>query len=108
MTGSSLGCRGEFGLGGQGSGLLSGVGALWVIGASQVNAYLLRWFEPRQLLLAAVIAGTAASLLLLASSITGFGGLIGLLVPLWTALFTVGLALPNAPALALSRHGEAA
>jgi DHA1 family bicyclomycin/chloramphenicol resistance-like MFS transporter len=55
-----------------------------------------------------VLAGTAAGLLLLAASLTGFGGLAGVLVPLWAALFTVGLVLPNPPALALSRHGEAA
>jgi DHA1 family bicyclomycin/chloramphenicol resistance-like MFS transporter len=29
-------------------------------------------------------------------------------VCLWAVLFACGLALPNAPALALSRHGEAA
>lgn len=33
---------------------------------------------------------------------------LGILVPMWTALFSVGLALPNAPALALARHGDAA
>ena len=31
-----------------------------------------------------------------------------MLVPLWLVLFAVGLVLPNAPALALARHGEAA
>ncbi len=108
IAGSSFVFQQQFGLSEQVFGLLFGVGAIWIIGASQVNAYLLRWFEPRQLLLAAVLAGTAAGLLLLAASLTGFGGLVGVLVPLWVALFTVGLALPNAPALALSRHGEAA
>jgi MFS transporter, DHA1 family, multidrug resistance protein len=28
--------------------------------------------------------------------------------PLWAMLFAVGLVLPNAPALALARHGETA
>ncbi len=31
-----------------------------------------------------------------------------MLVPLWLVLFSVGFALPNAPAVALSRHGETA
>ena len=31
-----------------------------------------------------------------------------MVVTLWAVLFACGLALPNAPALALSRHGEAA
>ncbi len=108
IAGSSFVFQQQFGLDEQSFGLLFGVGAIWVIGASQVNAYLLRWFEPGQLLLAAVLAGTTAGQLLLATSLTGFGGLAGVLVPLWAVLFAVGLALPNAPALALSRHGEAA
>ena len=37
-----------------------------------------------------------------------FGGLPGLLLPLWAVLAAVGLAMPNTPALALTRHGEAA
>ena len=36
------------------------------------------------------------------------GGLPAVVVSLWVVLFACGLALPNAPALALSRHGEAA
>ena len=48
----------------------------------------------------------ARSLLVLAA--TGTGGLVGVVAPLWAVLFATGLALPNAPALALSRHGEAA
>ena len=108
IAGSSFVFQEQFGLDEQSFGLLFGVGAIFLIGATQVNAYLLRWFEPHQLLLAAVLAGTAAGLLLLAASLTGFGGLAGVLVPLWAALFTVGLALPNTPALALSSHGEAA
>lgn len=98
IAGSSFVFQEQFGLDEQSFGLLFGVGAIGIIGATQVNAYLLRWFEPRQLLLVAVLA----------ASLTGFGGLPGLLVPLWAALFAVGLALPNAPALALSRHGETA
>lgn len=108
VAGSSFVFQEQFGVDEQGFGLLFGVGAFFFIGATQVNAYLLRWFEPHQLLLAAVLAGATAGLLLLAASRTGFGGLTGVLVPLWAALFTVGLALPNTPALALSRHGEAA
>jgi MFS transporter, DHA1 family, multidrug resistance protein len=39
---------------------------------------------------------------------TGTGGLWAVALSLWAVLFACGLALPNAPALALSRHGEAA
>ena len=47
-------------------------------------------------------------MLLLVLAATGTGGLFGVAVPLWAVLFAGGLALPNAPALALSRHGDAA
>jgi DHA1 family bicyclomycin/chloramphenicol resistance-like MFS transporter len=39
---------------------------------------------------------------------TETGGLPAVAGSLWAVLFACGLALPNAPALALSRHGEAA
>jgi DHA1 family bicyclomycin/chloramphenicol resistance-like MFS transporter len=45
---------------------------------------------------------------LLATSLTGFGGLLGFSVPLWFVVSAAGLAFPNAPAIALNRHGEAA
>jgi MFS transporter, DHA1 family, multidrug resistance protein len=45
---------------------------------------------------------------LVALAATGTGGLWAVAGSLWAVLFACGLALPNAPALALSRHGEAA
>ncbi|HST99786.1 MAG TPA: Bcr/CflA family drug resistance efflux transporter, partial [Geodermatophilus sp.] len=38
----------------------------------------------------------------------GTGGLWAVAGTLWAVLFACGLALPNAPALALSRHGDSA
>jgi DHA1 family bicyclomycin/chloramphenicol resistance-like MFS transporter len=108
VAGSSFVFQEQFGLDQQQFGLLFGAGAFWLIAATQLNAYLLRRFEPRQLLLSSVLAGAVAGLVLLGLALSGIGGLVGVLVPLWAVLFTVGLALPNAPALALGRHGEAA
>lgn len=108
ISGSSFVFQEQFGLDEQAFGLLFGAGAFWLIGATQLNAYLLRRFEPRQLLLAAVSGGTASGLLLVAVAAAGVGGLAGIVVPLWLTLFAAGLALPNAPALALSRYGAAA
>ncbi|WP_308259017.1 multidrug effflux MFS transporter [Pseudonocardia sp. H11422] len=108
ISGSSFVFQEQYGLDQQQFGLVFGAGAIWLIAATQLNPVLLRRFEPRQVLLAAVGAGTLAGFVLFAMSSTGTGGLVGLLVPLWSVLFAGGLALPNAPALALSRHGEAA
>jgi DHA1 family bicyclomycin/chloramphenicol resistance-like MFS transporter len=108
VSGSSFVFQQQFGLDEQQFGLVFGAGAIWLIIATQLNARLLRRFEPRQLLLSAMGAGTLAGLVLLVLAASGAGGMAGILVPLWAVLFTFGLALPNAPALALSRHGEAA
>jgi len=108
IAGGSFVFQEQFGLDQQEFGLVFGAGAFWLILATQLNAYLLRWAEPRELLFGSVIAGTTAGFVLLAAALGGVGGLVGILVPLWAVLFAVGLALPNSPALALSRHGEAA
>jgi DHA1 family bicyclomycin/chloramphenicol resistance-like MFS transporter len=108
VSGSSFVYQEEFGLDEQQFGLLFGAGAFWLIAATQLNPVLLRWFSPAQVLVAGTLAGAAAGAVLLALSATGTGGLFAVAIPLWAVLFACGLALPNAPALALSRHGEAA
>jgi DHA1 family bicyclomycin/chloramphenicol resistance-like MFS transporter len=49
-----------------------------------------------------------AAAALLVVGLTGAGGLLAVLVPLALVVSTAGLAMPNTPALALTRHGEAA
>ncbi|GAA3249061.1 multidrug effflux MFS transporter [Pseudonocardia petroleophila] len=108
VSGSSFVFQQQYGLDQQQFGLVFGSGAIWLIAATQANPVLLRWFDPRQILTAAVAAGAVAGAVLVTVAATGAGGLVGLLVAMWVVLFTVGFALPNAPAVALSRHGEAA
>ncbi len=55
-----------------------------------------------------MLAGLGSAVLLVVAAATGVGGLFGVAVPLWLVLASAGLGLPNAPALALSRHGESA
>ncbi|GEL17512.1 multidrug effflux MFS transporter [Pseudonocardia asaccharolytica] len=108
VSGSPFVYQQQFGLDQQQFGLLFGAGAFWLIAGTQFNPVLLRRFAPRQILLAAIVAGTFSGLVLVGVAASGIGGLVGVLVPLWAVLAAGGLALPNAPALALSRHGEAA
>ena len=108
VAGSSFVFQQQFGLDQQQFGLAFGAGAVFLIAATQLNAYLLRAFEPGTLLLAALAGGAVSGLVLVAAAVTGVGGLVGVLVPMFGVLFAVGLALPNAPALALAGHGEAA
>ena len=108
VSGASFVFQEQFGLDQQQFGLAFSSGAIWLILASQINPVLLRRFEPRQLLLAAIGTAAAAGLLLFAVAASGVGGLFGVLLPLWLVLLAVGFGLPNAPALALSRHGKTA
>jgi MFS transporter, DHA1 family, multidrug resistance protein len=98
----------QFGLSAQQFGLVFAAGAVALIGSTQANVPLLRRFEPDQVLAAALVAGLVSAGVLAALAVTGTGGLAGVLVPLWAVLASVGLVMPNAPAVALSRHGERA
>lgn len=108
VAGSSFVLQEGYGLDEQQFGLAFGAGAVGLIGAAQYNVRLLRRHSPQRILVTSLSIGTLAGLALLAFAVTGFGGLPALLVALWVVLAAAGLAMPNAPALALSRHGEAA
>jgi DHA1 family bicyclomycin/chloramphenicol resistance-like MFS transporter len=108
IGGSSFVLQDIYGLSVTQFGLAFGINSLGFLTGSQLNPFLLKRFQPRQLVRAGVAVGTIAALLLLASAATGVGGLTLILVPLWFILFACGLTLPNTPALALTRHGEAA
>jgi DHA1 family bicyclomycin/chloramphenicol resistance-like MFS transporter len=108
VSGSSFVFQEQFGLSEQEFGFVFGAGAVGLIAATQANVRLLRRWTPSQILTSALAFGAVMGLLLLLFAVTGFGGLTGILVPLWLVLAAAGLAFPNAPALALSRHGEAA
>ena len=108
VSGSSFVYQRQFGLDEQQFGLLFGAGAFWLIAATQLNPLLLRWWSPAQVLVAGTIGGVAAGTVLVLLAATSTGGLFGVAVPLWAVLFAAGLALPNAPALALAAYGESA
>jgi len=108
VSGSSYIFQNEFGLSEQQFGFVFGAGAIGLITATQLNVRLLSRWSPAQVLTTALGAAFVAGLVLLLDAATHFGGLAGILIPLWLVLTATGLAMPNAPALALSRHGEAA
>lgn len=108
VSGSSFVLQDTFGLDQQQFGLVFAVGAVALIGASQANVMLLNRFTERQIVFGALGSAVVFGAVLIVLAESGAGGLIGFLVPLMLLLAAVGLVLPNAPALALSRHGEAA
>jgi DHA1 family bicyclomycin/chloramphenicol resistance-like MFS transporter len=108
VSGSSFVLQQEYGLSQQVFGVVFGGGAAGMIAATQFNVRLLRRYSPARILISALLVGSVAGLVMLTLAVTRVGGIVGVLGPLWVVLASVGFALPNAPALALSRHGEAA
>jgi DHA1 family bicyclomycin/chloramphenicol resistance-like MFS transporter len=108
VSGSSFVLQDTFGLSQQQFGLVFAIGAIALIGASQVNVVLLNHYTAQQIVFRALGAAVVFGAALIVFAASGLGGLAGFLVPLMLLLAAVGLVLPNAPALALSRHGEAA
>jgi DHA1 family bicyclomycin/chloramphenicol resistance-like MFS transporter len=89
-------------------GLAFSFNAFGLIAMTQLNPLLIKRVNPVTVLLFAVTVSTVASVVLLATAVTGFGGLLGFMVPLWFVVASAGLSFPNAPAIALNRHGESA
>ena len=97
-----------YGMDARGFALVFAANSLVSVLGTQSTPLLLRWFEPRQLLTAAATAGAAAAAVAAAAAATGWGGPPAVLVPVALVIGACGLAVPNTPALALSRHGSAA
>jgi DHA1 family bicyclomycin/chloramphenicol resistance-like MFS transporter len=108
VAGASFVLQGPYGLDQQSFALVFGAGAVALIGATQVNVVLLRRFAPASIVVWALVASTAAGAVFVGLAASGVGGLAAFVLPVWAILAAMGLVIPNAPALALSRHPEAA
>ncbi len=108
VGGSSFVMQGQYGLSVQQFGLVFGAGSIALIIGTQLNPRLVGRWSSARVLGTALVLGTLAAGGMVVTAATGRGGLVGLLVPLWLVLATIGVALPNAPALALNRHGDTA
>lgn len=89
-------------------GLAFGANAVGLILMTQINPLLVKRWGPVSVLSVAVVVALTAGVVLLGTAMSGFGGLLGFMIPLWFVIASAGLAFPNAPAIALNRHGEAA
>jgi DHA1 family bicyclomycin/chloramphenicol resistance-like MFS transporter len=108
VSGASFVLQDGFGLDERTFGLLFGVGAVGLIVSSQVNVALLRRFSPGTILSAALTVAALAGVVLLVDAVTGMGGLLGIMIPIWVVMVMVALCGPNATALALAEHGQRA
>ena len=100
--------QGDYGLNQQSFALVFAAGAIILIGATQSNVVLLRRFAPQAIMLVALVVSVIAAIVFVVLAVTGVAGLAGFLGPVLVILGGMGLVLPNAPAVALSRHHDAA
>jgi MFS transporter, DHA1 family, multidrug resistance protein len=107
IAGAAFVLQGRHGLDQQTFALVFGAGAIAFVAATQVNVVLLRRFSPQRILVWALAAATGAGAVFIVLSVTHTGGMFGFLLPVWAILAMMGFVIPNAPAVALSRHHEA-
>ncbi|HEX6875913.1 MAG TPA: Bcr/CflA family multidrug efflux MFS transporter [Nocardioidaceae bacterium] len=108
VAGSSFVLQDGYGLDEAAFGIVFGLNAAGLTVAAQLNPLMIRRFGAVNVLSVAMLVGMLAATVLVVGGLTGRGGLVGVLVPLSVVVASVGLSLPNTPALALTRHGEAA
>lgn len=84
-------------------GYLFGLNAFGIVGASQVNVRLLRYYPGQSILAAATAVNLAAGIALVAVAASGAGGLALLMVPLFAAIASLGFIIANSVAAAMAQ-----
>lgn len=97
-----------YGLSPQAYGWVFGINAVGIIGFSQVNRALLRHFTLDEVLIVSVAIMAAAGFLLLVAAVFSIGGMVGLWLPLFVYIASLGGVLPNAAASAMAAEAERA
>jgi MFS transporter, DHA1 family, multidrug resistance protein len=97
-----------YGLSPNGYAAVFGANAFGLIGAAQLNRWLLNHYPAQNLLRAALAVYFAGGLVLLATALTGAGGLPGILLPLWLCITSLGFTFPNSVAAAMAPFGDRA
>jgi DHA1 family bicyclomycin/chloramphenicol resistance-like MFS transporter len=108
IAGASFVLQGRYGLTQQVFAIVFGAGAIAFITASQFNVVLLKRFSPQTIVMWALTGAVVVGVAFVGLAVAHVGGLAAFLVPVWSILAAMGLVIPNAPAMALSRHHEAA
>lgn len=85
-------------------GMLFGLNAFGYIVCSQLNSRLLNRVGGARLLTYAARVYLAGGIALMIAAVTGWGGLLGILLPLTVCMSSMGFVTPNATVGALSRH----
>lgn len=108
IAGAAFVLQGRYGLDQQWFAVVFGAGAVALIAATQLNVVLLNRFTPQRIVTWALCVAVAAGAVFTGITAAGVGGIVGFLASVWTILAAMGFVIPNAPAVALSRHPDAA
>ena len=83
-------------------GWVFGANAVALVGMSQVNGHLLRHHTPERILAVARMVSLAFAALLVLDAFTGFGGMLGVLAPLFFVIGSFGFVGANTTAAGLN------
>lgn len=108
VSGSPFVMQGVFGLSPQAFGVAFASMSLGLSLSSQFNPRIVRRIGPVRGLVTGLVMIVTGALVMLLLAQFRIGGLAGFLGPMFLVMMGLGIALPNAPAVALHRHGEAA
>jgi DHA1 family bicyclomycin/chloramphenicol resistance-like MFS transporter len=89
-------------------GWLFGFIAAGLIAASQVNGRMSHNIPLWKVLRVANLVQLASGLAVLATAVTGFGGMVGIFAPVFVYMCATGFVFPNGNAIAMMRHGNMA
>jgi DHA1 family bicyclomycin/chloramphenicol resistance-like MFS transporter len=108
IAGSPFVLQGIYRVSPQAFSLIFAMNALGFVITSQVNGSLVGRIEPRVMLRVGLLTSLAGAVLLLIVIVLGGHALWPVLPPLFLLVAAIGFIVPNATALALGRHPEAA
>ena len=97
-----------YGLSPQQFGIVFSANAVGLMLATQVNARLVLRYGPVRMLTASLIVNFVGATALLINVLAGFGGLLGILLPVFICFATIGAAPNNALALATEHYPRSA
>ena len=89
-------------------GLLFGANAAGFVVVSQLNGWFLDRWSPDRVLRWGLRAYVGCGLLMVICALTGIGGLVGVALPLFLCVGSLGLIFPNATAMAMEPFGTQA
>ena len=91
-----------YGLSPQSYGWIFAMNGAGLIACSQINRRVVKWLEAKEILRRTSYVALAAALVLIVCATTGFGGLPGILAPLFVIVASMGFTQPNGLSGAMS------